>query len=305
MSLIGRRPAARTESPGLSRRQFGRGALGLAVLAGAGGLTSSCGLVGDDRRIRIIVTENAPFQEPTLIAEQILEDEGWDFDATYVTDIIQPNMTVDNGEYDVNFFQNISYLRQFNEDNDLDIEPIFFMFEQPSGIYSSQYDSLEDLPEGAQIALPVDTANNGRGIRLLARAGLIEIDESKWVAELSTRDITDNPKNLEFVEVDQQSVGQVYPDVDAVFGFARLLAEIDVMPDEVLIMETEDEALPFALAVCARPGFREEEPEKYEALKAAYHSQDVREWYGDYLGGLLTPAFDRDIDAAWEDVNER
>lgn len=291
--------------PTLSRRQFGRGVLGLTALAAAGGLSSSCGLVGDDRRIRIIVTENAPFQEPTLIAEEILQAEGWDFDATYVTDIIQPNMAVDNGEYDVNFFQNISYLRQFNEDNDLDIEPIFFMFEQPSGIYSSQYDTLEELPDGAQIALPVDTANNGRGIRLLARAGLIEIDESKWVAALSTRDITENPKGLEFVEVDQQSVGQVYPDVDAVFGFARLLAEIDVMPDEVLIMETEEEALPFALAVCARPGFREEEPEKYEALRTAYHSEEVRQWYGEYLDGLLTPAFDRDIDAAWEDVNER
>lgn len=291
--------------PTLSRRQLGRGVLGLTALAAAGGLSSSCGLVGDDRRIRIIVTENAPFQEPTLIAEEILQAEGWDFDATYVTDIIQPNMAVDNGEYDVNFFQNISYLRQFNEDNDLDIEPIFFMFEQPSGIYSSQYDTLEELPDGAQIALPVDTANNGRGIRLLARAGLIEIDESKWVAELSTRDITENPKGLEFVEVDQQSVGQVYPDVDAVFGFARLLAEIDVMPDEVLIMETEEEALPFALAVCARPGFREEEPEKYEALRTAYHSEEVRQWYGEYLDGLLNPAFDRDIDAAWEDVNER
>ena len=291
-------------SAAFSRRQFGRGVLGLGVLAGVGSLTSACGLVGDDRRIRIIVTENAPFQEPTQIAEQILEDEGWTFDATYVTDIIQPNTAVDNGEYDVNFFQNISYLRQFNQDNDLDLEPIFFMFEQPSGIYSSQHDSLEDLPDGAQVALPVDTANNGRGIRLLARAGLIEIDESKWVAELSTRDITSNPKDLEFVEVDQQSVGQIYPDVDAVFGFARLLAEIDVMPDEVLIMESEEEALPFALTVCARPGFREDEPEKYEALKSAYHSDEVRDWYGEYLDGLLTPAFDRDIDSAWEDVNE-
>lgn len=289
----------------LSRRQFGRGLVGVTALAATGGLTASCGLVGDDRSIRIIVTENAPFQEPTLIAEEILEEQGWDLEATYVTDIIQPNTAVDNGEYDVNFFQNISYLRQFNEDNGLDLEPIFFMFEQPSGIYSSQYDALEDLPDGAQVALPVDTANNGRGIRLLARSGLIEIDESKWVAELSTRDITENPKNLEFVEVDQQSVGQVYPDVDAVFGFARLLAEIDVMPEEVLIMETEEEALPFALTICAPPGFREEEPEKYEALKSAYHSDRVREWYGEYLGGLLDPAFDRDIDAVWEDINER
>ena len=292
----------------LSRRRLLSGSLGVATLLGVGSLTSGCGLVdriGGDRTLRLVVTENAPFQEPTLIAQRILEEEEWDFNATYVTDIIQPNHAVSNGEYDVNFFQNISYLRQFNEDNDLDIEPIFFMFEQPSGIYSAQYDSLEEIPDGAQIALPVDTANNGRGIRLLARGGLIEIDESKHVAALSVQDITSNPKNFEFIEVDQQSVGQIYSDVDAVFGFARLLAEIDVLPDEVLIMESQEEALPFALAVCARPGFREEEPERYEALKAAYHSEEVRQWYSEYLDGLLTPAFDRDIDAAWEEVNAR
>ncbi|MCH8560108.1 MetQ/NlpA family ABC transporter substrate-binding protein [Nesterenkonia sp. LB17] len=296
-----------SSAPTLSRRRVLSGSLGMAALLGVGSLTSGCGLAGGagaDRSLRLVVTENAPFQEPTRIAQRILEADGWEFNATYVTDIIQPNHAVSNGEYDVNFFQNISYLRQFNADNDLDIEPIFFMFEQPSGIYSAQHDSLEELPDGAQIALPVDTANNGRGIRLLARGGLIEIDESKPVAALSVRDITANPKDLQFIEVDQQSVGQIYADVDAVFGFARLLAEIDVLPDEVLIMESAEEALPFALAVCARPGFREEQPERFEALKAAYHSAEVREWYGEYLDGLLNPAFDRDIDAAWKQVND-
>lgn len=124
------------------------------------------------------------------------------------------------------------------------------------------------------------------------------------MAALSVGDITANPRGLQFIEVDQQSVGQIYPDVDAVFGFARLLAEIDVLPEEVLIMESPEEALPFALAVCARPGFREEEPQRYEALKTAYHSTQVRQWYQEYLDGLLTPAFDRDIDTAWKQVNQ-
>jgi D-methionine transport system substrate-binding protein len=275
--------------------------------AGASALAlTSCGLMpggGQGETISMVVTENAPFQEPTEIAKDLLEEDGWTLDTTYVTDIIQPNFAVDNGEYDVNFFQNLTYLWQFNQDHELDLEPLFFMFEQPSGIYAKEYDDLEDLPEGAQIALPVDTANNGRGIRLLARAGLIEVDESKSTPELSVNDITANPKDLEFVEVDQQSVGTVYDDVHAVFGFARLLAEVDVMPDEALIIETQDEALPFAMTIVAPPGFREAEPEKYDALKNAYHSAEVRQWYGEYLGGLLTPAFDRDVDAAWEEAN--
>lgn len=284
-----------------------RGFLTTAAMASAAAVAlTGCGLVegiGEDQTITMIVTENAPFQEPTEIAKELLEEEGWTLETTYVTDIVQPNFAVSNGEYDVNFFQNLTYLRQFNEDHDLDLEPIFFMFEQPSGVYSREYDSLEDLPEGAQVALPVDTANNGRGIRLLARGGLIEIDESKGVAELSVDDITENPRGLDFIEVDQQSVGTVYDDVDAVFGFARLLAEVGIRPEETLIIESQEEALPFAMTIAAQPGFPEDEPEKHEALRSAYHSDEVRAWYGDYLDGLLTPAFERDIEAAWEEAN--
>lgn len=292
----------------MSRRQRSRidvvvlGTLGISALA-----ASSCalvGAVGEDRTITMVVTENPPFQDPTEIAKGLLAEDGWTLETTYVTDIIQPNYAVNNGEYDVNFFQNLTYLSQFNKDHDLDLDPLFFMFEQPSGIYSKEYDSLEELPEGAQVALPVDTANNGRGIRLLARAGLIEVDETKSTPELSVNDIEENPRDLQFIEVDQQSVGTVYDDVDAVFGFARLLAVVDVMPEEALIIETQEEALPFAMTIVAQPGFRQEEPEKYEALKEAYHSEEVQQWYGDYLGGLLTPAFDRDIDAAWEEANQ-
>ena len=285
------------------RRRF----LSTIAATGAAALTlTGCGLaeaVGEDRTVSMVVTENAPFQEPTEIAKEQLAESDWELETTYVTDIIQPNFTVSNGEYDVNFFQNLTYLQQFNEDHDLDLEPILFMFEQPSGLYSKDYDSLDELPAGAEVALPVDTANNGRGIRLLARGGLIDVDESQGVAALSVDDITSNPKDLEFIEVDQQSVGTVYDDVDAVFGFARLLAEVDVGPEETLVMENEAEALPFAMTIAAQPGFREEEPEKYEALKSAYHSDEVAAWYGDYLGGLLTPAFDRDIDAAWQEAN--
>lgn len=285
-----------------------RGPLSIASTLAAGVFLTGCGLigaVGEDTTVSMVVTDNEPFQEPTEIAKAQMEDQGWELEATYVTDIIQPNYAVHNGEYDVNFFQNLTYLKQFNEDHELDLEPIFFMFEQPSGIYSREYDSLEELPEGASVALPVDTANNGRGIRLLARAGLIEVDETKEVVELSVDDVTDNPRDLEFIEVDQQSVGTVYDDVDAVFGFARLLAEVDVMPEDALIIENDDEALPFAMTIAAPPDFREDEPEKYHVLRDAFHSEEVRDWYGDYLNGLLTPAFDRDIDAAWEDAEKR
>ena len=288
----------------LSRRRIRRGSLGMAALAAVGSLTS-CGLaeaVGEeDRTISIIVTESAPYQEPTEIAKELLAQEGWTLETTYVTDIIQPNQVVAQGEYDANFFQNFAYLDQFNADHGLDIEPVFSVYEAPGGLFSSRHDSLQDLPEGAQIALPVDTANNGRGLSLLAEAGVLEIDESVSVTELSQEDIEDNPRGFEFVEVDQQSVAQSVEDVDAAFAFLRLAAEIGLGPEDTLALEGEEVALPFTCVVAASPDFAG--TEAAEALERAYQSEEVRDWFADYLDGVLDPAFDVDVDTAWEEIS--
>ncbi|MDN6172372.1 MAG: MetQ/NlpA family ABC transporter substrate-binding protein [Yaniella sp.] len=281
----------------------------LGSLAAASILTlSACGLAErDEQRISMILTESGPFQEPTEIAKAKREAAGWTLATTYVTDIVQPNQVVANEEYDVNYFQHLAYLRQFNDDYDLDVEPLFAVFQAPAGLYSEHHDTLEDLPQGAQIALPVDRANNGRGLLLLHEAGLLEIDDSKDVTEISQEDIIDNPDDYEFIEVDQQSLAQTLPDVDAGFSFTRLIAEsdVDVEATDPLIIEKDAEAqLPFTVVIAAAPGFAENEPEKYEALRDAYQSDEVQEWFDDYIGGLKNTAFDIDVQEIWNDFQE-
>lgn len=281
-------------------RPYGAGAAAILMSVSLVGCGLSDAAGGEDRTITMIVTESAPFQEPTELVKEQLEEDGWTLETTYVTDIIQPNQAVAQGEYDANFFQNLSYLDQFNDDHGLDVEPTFAVYEAPGGIYSEDYDSLEDLPSGAQIAIPVDTANNGRALKLLADAGLLEIDESVEVSELSQGDIVENPQNLEFVEVDQQSVAQSLSDVDAAFAFVRLAAEIGLDADDALVLEGDDVALPFTCVVAANPDFQG--TEKAEALQEAFQSQEVQDWFDDYQGGVLDTAFDVDIDEAWTEV---
>lgn len=263
---------------------------------------TGCGPASDDdRTISMIVTESAPFQEPTELVKEQLEEDGWTLETTYVTDIIRPNQTVSQGEYDANFFQNLSCLRQFNEDHGLELEPLFGVYEAPGGICSEDYDSLEELPDGAQIAIPVDTANNGRGVKLLAEAGLLEIDESVEVSELSQADITANPHDFSFIEGDQQSMAQHLSDVDAAFAFIRLAAEIGLDAEDALALEGEDVALPFTCVVAVDPELAG--TDKAEALAEAYHSDEVQQWFDEYQGGVLDTAFDVDIDQVWEDIN--
>lgn len=259
---------------------------GLAAIAALG--LTSCGLAsaGDgDRTISIIVTESAPYQEPTEIAKELLAEDGWTLEPTYVTDIVQPNQVVSQGEYDANFFQHLAYLRQFNEDNGTEVEPAFSSYYSSSGLFSLEHDSFDDLPDGAEISLPVDTANNGRGIKLLAEHGLLEINESVPVTELSQAGITANPKNLEFIEIDQQSSAHTLSDVDAGFVFARLIAEAGHNIDETALALEEDEEVrrPYTNVVAVQPG--EQDSEKTQALQDAYQSPEVQEWFGDYLDG--------------------
>lgn len=268
------------------QRRLTTGFIAVAALA-----LTSCGLTSaggsEDRTISIIVTESDPYQEPTEIAKELLAEEGWTLEPTYVTDIIQPNNVVSQGEYDANYFQNSAYLRQFNIDNGTDVAPAFSVYYAPAGIFSLKYESLEDLPDGAQISLPVDTANNGRGLKILADEELLEVDESVPVAQLSQQDITGNPHNFEFIEIDQQSTAQTLADVDAGFSFVRMVVEADHDLDDVTLkLEPElDDSLPYSIVVGVQPG--DEDSEKTQALQKAFQSEEVEQWFDEYLEGSV------------------
>ncbi|WP_022870288.1 MetQ/NlpA family ABC transporter substrate-binding protein [Yaniella halotolerans] len=278
---------------------------GIAAIAALG--LTSCGLAsaGDgDRTISIIVTESAPFQEPTEIAKDLLAEDGWELETTYVTDIIQPNHVVSSGEYDANYFQHLSYLDQFNTDNKTEVEPAFSVFYMPNGFFSVTHDSVEDLPDGAQISLAVDTTNNGRGIKILADAGLIEIDETVPVNQLSQESITANPRDFDFIEVDLQSTGQTLPDVDAAFAPSRLIAEAgyDMSETTLLLEDSATFEEPFTVAVGVQPG--EQESEKTQALQEAYQSEEVAAWFDEYLDGAVQFTDDvtvENVEQVWAD----
>lgn len=280
----------RTQKPSLLRRSVTTGLIGLAALA-----VTSCGATQanstpndpDDRTISLIVTESAPYQEPTEIAKELLAEEGWELQPTYVTDIVQPNQVVSAGEYDANFFQHAAYLRQFNSDNDTKVEPAFTVYDAPAGIFSLKYDSLQDLPEGATLSLPVDRSNNGRAIALLAHEGLVEIDDSVPITALSQESITDNPRDLQFVEIDQQSSAQTLPDVDAGFSTIRFQAEAGYdVEDTMLAFEDYEDSFDFSVVVGVGEGQRGSE--KVQALQRALQSDEVQAWYENYLDGALT-----------------
>lgn len=142
-----------------------------------------------------------------------LEEQGYTVEIVEYTDYIQPNNALHNGDLDANLYQNVSFMKDFNEENGTDLLNLVQVPTAPMGLYSSQFDSLEGIANGSEVALPLDPVNSSRGFQTLEDAGLIEIAEEANMLAIDEADIIQNNKNLEFVFQDS---GQLPRSVDQI-----------------------------------------------------------------------------------------
>lgn len=140
--------------------------------------------------------------------------EGIEVELQFFTDYNQPNEALQNGSIDLNAFQHIAFLDNWNESNDGSLVPIGFTFLSPMGTYSEKIKSLDELPEGGTVAIPNDPTNGGRALLALELAGVLEIDDDAGIL-VTPEDITENPKNIKIEELDAAQLAATLPDVDA------------------------------------------------------------------------------------------
>ncbi|MGX7104862.1 MetQ/NlpA family ABC transporter substrate-binding protein [Globicatella sanguinis] len=142
------------------------------------------------------------------------KEEGIEVELQFFTDYNQPNEALQNGSIDLNAFQHIAFLDNWNESNDGSLVPIGFTFVSPMGTYSEKIKSLDELPEGGTVAIPNDPTNGGRALLALELAGVLEIDDEAGIL-VTPEDITVNPKNIKIEELDAAQLAATLPDVDA------------------------------------------------------------------------------------------
>ena len=140
--------------------------------------------------------------------------EGIEVELQFFTDYNQPNEALQNGSIDLNAFQHIAFLDNWNESNDGSLVPIGFTFVSPMGTYSEKIKSLDELPEGGTVAIPNDPTNGGRALLALELAGVLEINDDAGIL-VTPEDITENPKNIKIEELDAAQLAATLPDVDA------------------------------------------------------------------------------------------
>lgn len=150
-----------------------------------------------------------------VVVEKAAAD-GIEVELVLFNDYVQPNIALADGSINLNAFQHVAFLENWNEANDEELTPIGFTFVSPMGAYSEKISSLDELQEGDTVAIPNDPTNGGRAILGLEIAGVIEVDDAAGYLP-TLDDITENPKNIQFEELDAAQLSLVLPDVAAAF----------------------------------------------------------------------------------------
>ena len=158
---------------------------------------------------------------------------------------------------------------------------------EPMGIYSKKIKSLNELKDGASIALPNDPTNGGRSLLLLEKAGLLKLKDGVGV-KATVQDITENPKHLQFKEVEAAQVPRTLDDVDAAVINTNFAMQVNLVPTkDALFME--DSTSPFVNIVAVRKG--DENRPEIQALLKALKSDEVKQFINDKYKGAVVPAF--------------
>lgn len=213
------------------------------------------------------------------------KDEGINIDLTTFTDYVQPNAALQDGSLDLNAFQHIAFLDDWNEANDGDIVPIGFTFVSPMGLYSNKYDDVSELPEGATIAIPNDPTNGGRAILALEIAGLIEVDQSKGVL-VTPEDITDNPKNFKFEELDAAQLAIALEDVDAAFINTNFATDAGLKLSEAIFVDAEEpQKLNEAYKNVIASRAEDKDNKLYQHIVELYQTEEVAKAISDTTNG--------------------
>lgn len=260
------------------------GVLALGLI-GCGGKENK---VLDDKIIKIGVSP-VPHMEIVENIRTQLEEQGYTLDIVEFTDYVTPNEALEDGSLDANYFQHIAYLNETNESKGFDLDYTAEIHLEPIALYSKKVESIEEITDGATIAIPNDPSNEARALKLLESQGLIKLNDGELV---TPRDITENTKNLKFKELEAAQLPRVLEEVDAAIINGNFAIEAGLNPssDALLIEDKDAEAAKIYRNVLAiKKG--NENIGKIEALTKALTSEETKKFINEKYNGAVIPSF--------------
>lgn len=236
-----------------------------------------------------------PHAEILEFVKPLVAKEGLDLDIKVFTDYIQPNAQLESGELDANYYQYRPYLNNWNRERGTNLTAIVPVHIEPYVAYSTKITSVDQLKDGAKVAIPNDPVNSGRGLLLLQELGLIKV---KGKAQLtspddalpSIKDVTENPKNLEIIELESALLPRALREVDlgALNGNYVFEAGLDI-EKSIRIDNGQDGYNVWSEYLVTRPELKDDA--RIAILAKALNSEETRTFIKDRYKGLIFPAF--------------
>ncbi|WNS43056.1 MetQ/NlpA family ABC transporter substrate-binding protein [Paenibacillus sp. MMS20-IR301] len=243
---------------------------------------------GSTEPVKIKVASLIPPMTDILdIVQPILKEQGVDMEIVILSDNVQPNEALANKEVDANFFQHLPYMEQFNASKGANLVGVQPVYDAIYGGYSKRYKAIADLPDGATLVMANDPSNIGRSLQMFADAGLITLKDGVGI-QATQADITANPKNYKFEEVDLLMLARMLDDADLVAMTPAYASPLGLTPKkDALITEGEDSA--FTITLVAREDNKD--ADAIRKLARAISGPEVKKFLEDNYADIALPAF--------------
>jgi D-methionine transport system substrate-binding protein len=240
----------------------------------------------DGRKLRIGASP-VPHAEILELVKEDLKKSDVELEIIEFTDYITPNIALNESQIDANFFQHAPYLENFVRERKLNLVSLTAIHIEPMGLYSEKIKNVDELQDGAIVAIPNDPINEGRALLLLQTNNLIELRPEAGL-ECVPADIISNPKNLQFKELEAAQLPRALADVDAAIINGNYAVEAKLNPTkDALLLENADS--PYVNVIAIR-GNAKDDP-RFQALVKALKSEKVRNYILQKYNGGVIPAF--------------
>ncbi|WP_270456626.1 MetQ/NlpA family ABC transporter substrate-binding protein [Faecalimonas umbilicata] len=242
----------------------------------------------DDKTITVAASPT-PHAEILEAAKDLLKEKGYTLEVKEFDDYPQQNVVVDEGEFDANYFQHQPYLDNFNEEKGSDLVSAAKIHYEPLGIYPGASENLENIKDGAKIAVPNDATNEARALLLLEENGIITLKEDAGL-NATKKDVEKNPHNIEIVELDAAQIARVVEELDFVIlnGNYALDAGFNVQTDAIAKEEADSEAAQtYANIIAVKK--ENKDSEKIKALVEVLQSEEIGKFITDTYEGAVVP----------------
>ncbi len=254
------------------------------VLAAAFALAAASSALAEDIKVGVTPGEHATIMEKVAA---VAKTKGLNIDIIEFSDYVVPNQALNDGDIQANSFQHQPYLDNQIADRKFDLVAVGKTITTPMGVYSKKVKSLDELKDGDTVAIPNDPTNGGRALLVLASKGLIKFKDDAGI-KVTPSDIIENPKKIEFSELDAAQLPRSLDDVDAAVINTNYAMEAGLNPKKDAIAIEGDKS-PYANIIVVRSADKDAPWAK--TLVEAYHDESIRKFINDEYKGALIPSW--------------